>query len=256
MTNPPYTRFDNSSVAGLAYYKIRNLPRCRVGFFCLWFLAFVLSLAIFYAFLYGCGCAVHPIKSISILEYVPTAVPWATVEGALCILEVASFAAISGLVTALCGLVWTASRRSSGCSGCKYAVVDAIRWMQYLIGAGGILLGTSVWNHHTWTSVPLDVLPRAAPAVEEYARAISQLVAFHASMNVVLLAVTVLPAVLIIDSSARRCACCYGYHPDDTSGRKWMKKNGLRFGLGGAVRSVIAVFLPALVAIVTKLIET
>lgn len=242
------------AVVVLAMYIILNLQR-RCCWLFLWTVAFMTSLAAFYGFLHYCGeCAVHPIKAVeTILKYVTGPAQWHTAGLALYVLEFSSFAAISGLVTALCGLIWDASRASSGDAASIHRISKAFRWLKYEIAAGGIMMGMSVWNHWIWTSIPLSILPKESSVAKDYAGAVGELVAFYAIMDVLLLAVTVLPALFLVDHRARECACRCGYDPESKPGCDWMERNGLRFTRNDGIGSTFAILFPVVVQIATSL---
>ena len=236
---------------GLASYTICNLERRRCCLFAVWVLAFSVSLGIFYCFLYrSADYAIHPIRVFEgILRAAVGPDQWSKAICALHVLTVSSFLAVSGLVTALCGFVWSASDASNG-EKCRIAA--AVRWSKFLVAAGGLLMGTSVWHQLVWFSVPSAILPRFAPVANDYARAVNDVVAFHVTLNVLLLVVAVLPALLTIDLRARQYARKCGCAPDSQSGLKWMKSNGLRITWIAGVGSTFATLLPAVVQIAAE----
>ena len=168
------------AVVGLACYTILQLQRRWCWFFW-WIVAFAISLGIFYCFLHHSDeYAVHPIRVIeTILKSVIGPEQWSTAKCYLQVLTISAFAPVSGLVMALCGLVWNASRPSSGRVAEKRRIARAVRWSKYLVAAGGLLMVTSAWSQLIWTYLPLGILPRHAPVASDYARAVIELVAFE-----------------------------------------------------------------------------
>ena len=179
-------------------------------------------------------------------------------RAALLIIEFMTFASIAGLVTTVCALVCLA-RNASMAQGGYYRqylarerkIARAIRWLMYQIMAGGLMLAVNVWNHHTWTTMSLWRLKEHP--TKHLRDSIESLVAFHATMHVILLLVIALPALLIVRESAFRYARRRNHGLAHGELHKWMDQHGLRFNTTGLAPSAISILLPLIVSEALKL---
>lgn len=238
------------AVLGFCGYAICRVSRgsLELGFWVLvWLALSAASLVTYYLFRLGFGDAVHPVyavrpvaKALMCSDFCQKAA-WG-----LQILEITTFAAIAALVTTASRLVHLVLQSSQDRWVSRDSIAFGIQWLRYTIAAGGLMLAVSAWNQSTWMALPIRHLrPCHRGAYEEAAQS---LVAYHATMHVVILLLVACPALLMVQRHAGKFASRWHHAQGHRERNQWMERNGLSFSRADWVASTFAALLPVVVA--------